>query len=578
MNRRQTDSQPKWCRIVSGSPRKAVLIVVGVGLLFGIMFWGALNTALEYTNRMEFCLSCHEMHIPYEEYKKTIHYSNRTGTTVTCADCHVPSSKTPGDYGRKVWRKIEAARDIWGHLTGSIDTREKYEAHRLTMAEREWKRMKAADSQECRNCHKFETMQKDKQKKRSVAKHEEAIEEKMTCIDCHKGIAHKPVHLPKGAATEEPKAAEAASAAPPADAAKPADTAAAPATGTPAAPATAAVAAAPAAAGAPAAVPAGSVSAGGIDWTKVPTKVIPMFYPGQAALEWVWNKADHSSANQLLEKGRACFYCHEEDAKDIGEKIAGGKPAGNARVVLDASVPPNKRGSIPVTVYAAHDDAKLYLRFEWAANTKPSGEKMDPKNEIKLAVMFDDNKVEGAKSNGCWSTCHMDMRTMPDAADAAKGHDKAKALGWTDGVTKYLKESRTGLELKDKPRGAWDKFKSDDEIKAALAAGKFMDLMQFRSGKGEKPVDGYVLDARYMSGGKGLVKAEGRKEGNKWVVTMERNLAGGGKGDHKLVKGKQYNIGIAIHEDFTNARFHHVSLGYTLGLDDSKAFFNAVKQ
>ena len=558
--------QPKWCRYVSGSPRKAVLIVTAVGLLFGILFWGALNTALEYTNRMEFCLSCHEMTIPYEEYKKTIHYSNRTGTTVTCADCHVPSSKTPGDYGRKVWRKIEAARDILGHMTGVIDTKEKFDAHRLTMAEREWARMKGADSQECRNCHKFETMQKDKQKKRSVAKHEEAIEEKMTCIDCHKGIAHKPVHLPKGAVTETPEAAPAPS---------PVATASAPEAAAPGA-----VPPAPAAeiAAAKPAEPVAAVVAGGIDWTKVPTKIVPVFYPGQAALEWVWNKPDHSSANQLLEKGRACVYCHDEDAKDIGDKIAAGKPAGNAKAILDPSVPPGKRGSIPVTVYTAHDGDKLHMRFEWPANTKSSGQKMDPKNEIKVAVMFDDNKVEGAKSNGCWSTCHMDLRTMPDAVDTAKDHEKSKALGWGDGVTKYLKESRGELEKVNKPRGAWDKFKSDDEIKAALAAGKFMDLMQFRSGKGEKPVDGYVLDSRYMSGGKGLVKAEGRKEGNKWVVIMERTLSGGGKGDHKLVKGKQYNIGFAIHEDHTNARFHHVSLGYTLGLDDEKAFFNAVKR
>jgi cytochrome c-type protein NapC len=302
-----------------------------------------------------------------------------------------------------------------------------------------------------------------------------------------------------------------------------------------------------------------------------------MFYPGQAALEWVWNKPDHSSANQLLEKGRACVYCHDEDAKDIGDKIAAGKPAGNAKVILDPAVPAGKRGHIPVTVYTAHDGNKLHMRFEWPAATKSSGQKMDPKNEIKLAVMFDDNKVEGAKSNGCWSTCHMDLRTMPDAADAAKDHEKAKAMGWGDGVTKYLKESRSGLEMSGKPRGGWDKLKSDDDIKGALAAGKFMDLIQFRSGKDEKPVDGYVLDARYMSGGKGLIKAEGRKEGNKWVVTMERSLAGGGKGDHKLAKGRQYNIGIAIHEDFTNARFHHVSLGYTLGLEDEKSFFNAVK-
>lgn len=580
--------QPKWCRLVAGSPKKAVFWVSLIGLVFGILFWGALNTALEYTNRQEFCLGCHEMTIPYEEYKKTVHYSNRTGTTVTCADCHVPSSKTPGDYGRKVWRKIEAARDIVGHITGVIDTKEKFEAHRLTMAQREWDRMKKADSQECRNCHKFETMRKDKQKKRSVRKHEEAIEDKLTCIECHKGIAHKPVHIAQagGSAADDKDADDADKAAP---AAEPAAPDASPATPAPAAPAgMSGMSGMPGMAGSliktaganpvdPAA-PATPASPGAIDWTKVPTKTVPVFYPGQAALEWVWNKPDHSSANQLLEKGRTCTYCHDEDANEIGTKIAAGKPVGNAKAVLDAAVPQGVRGSVPVTIYAAHDSKKMYLRFEWEAKKSNGGPKGDPKNEVKLAVMFDDNKVEGSKSNGCWSTCHMDLRTMPDTPEGAKDHEKAKALGWSDGVTKYIKESRADLEMKSKPRGGWDKFKSDEEISAALKAGKFMDLIQFRSGKGEKPVDGYVLDARYMNGGKSLTKAEGRREGNKWVVIFERNLAAVGKGDHTFAKGKQYNFGFAIHEGFTNARFHNVSLGYTLALDDDQAFINVVKQ
>jgi cytochrome c-type protein NapC len=54
--------------------------------------------------------------------------------------------------------------------------------------------MKAADSAECRNCHRFDKMDLSKQKKRARVKHEEAIEDHITCIDCHKGVAHKPVH------------------------------------------------------------------------------------------------------------------------------------------------------------------------------------------------------------------------------------------------------------------------------------------------------------------------------------------------------------------------------------------------
>jgi hypothetical protein len=81
-----------------------------------------------------------------------------------------------------------------------------------------------------------------------------------------------------------------------------------------------------------------------------------------------------------------------------------------------------------------------------------------------------------------------------------------------------------------------------------------------------------------MDGGKSLVKAEGGKQGDKWVVTFERTLAAGAAGDHTIAEGKLYNVGFAIHEGHSNARYHHVSLGYTLGLDNAKADINVVKQ
>ncbi len=171
-----------------------MLRMIVLGIVGGIAIWGGLNTGMEWTNRSEFCTSCHEMTIPYEELKKTVHYKNRSGTTVQCADCHVASSKTPTDYMFKSFQKLMAARDVVGHILGTIDTPEKYEAYRLTMAKRVWERMEARDSKECRNCHDFKTMDPEKQKDRSVVKHEGAMEDGKTCIECHKGIAHKAVH------------------------------------------------------------------------------------------------------------------------------------------------------------------------------------------------------------------------------------------------------------------------------------------------------------------------------------------------------------------------------------------------
>ena len=181
----------QWLR---NPPRHSMAFVLLVGAAFGVAFWGLLNTGMEWTNRTEFCTSCHEMTYLAEELKKTVHYKNRSGTSVSCADCHVASSKHPLDYARKATMKVLAARDVIGHLRGTIDTPEKFEAHRLTMAKRVWARMQESDSAECRNCHDFKTMDTDKQKDRSVVKHEGAIEDGKTCIECHKGIAHKPIH------------------------------------------------------------------------------------------------------------------------------------------------------------------------------------------------------------------------------------------------------------------------------------------------------------------------------------------------------------------------------------------------
>ncbi len=170
--------------------------LLSIGMLLGVLFWGGFNTAMEATNTETFCISCHEMKDNvYMEYQETIHYNNRTGVRATCPDCHVPK-----DWTHKMIRKVQASREVWGKLTGTIDTREKFEAKRLKLARSEWARMKASDSRECRNCHSFESMNKEAQKQRARKQHEMAIEDNLTCIDCHKGIAH---HKPEGMTEED---------------------------------------------------------------------------------------------------------------------------------------------------------------------------------------------------------------------------------------------------------------------------------------------------------------------------------------------------------------------------------------
>ena len=180
-----------WVRLKTPSAKYSLATLLVGGFVAGVVFWGGFNTALEATNTEQFCISCHEMRDNvYQEYKKTIHYSNRTGVRATCPDCHVPR-----DWSHKMVRKIQASAELWGKIVGTIDTPEKFAANRLRLAEHEWARMKSVDSRECRNCHSFESMDTEKQKLRGAKMHKIAQDDKQTCIDCHKGIAHT---KPKG--------------------------------------------------------------------------------------------------------------------------------------------------------------------------------------------------------------------------------------------------------------------------------------------------------------------------------------------------------------------------------------------
>lgn len=262
------------------------------------------------------------------------------------------------------------------------------------------------------------------------------------------------------------------------------------------------------------------------DWSKVPAKKVTVFYPGASPIEWITTGTEHGGA-RALKKGESCASCHDTETADMGKKMASGQK-------LEPTPIKGKAGAIPVNVQAAHDGANLYVRFSW--KQPPGGaEKMDKDNAVKLAIMLEDNKIDRAAQSGCWETCHNDARTMPDVKDDKK--------------TKYVKDGN-------------------------LAAGKYYDLLQWTS-KGGKS-DGYVADKRVMTGGKALLDAKGEQKSGEWAVTFTRKLTGG-EGDIALAPGKTYNFGFAIHDDYTHGRFHHVSLGYTLGID-TKADITAAKQ
>ncbi|SHJ74410.1 Tetraheme cytochrome c subunit of nitrate or TMAO reductase [Shimia gijangensis] len=596
MTQTNETKKPLWRRyVLLGMPIGGVL----VAFVAGIIFWGGFNTAMEATNTKDFCISCHEMEdYVYKEYQGTIHDVNRSGVGAVCSDCHVPK-----DWTHKIIRKIKASKEVWGKITGKINTPEKFDEHRLQLAMNEWQRMKKTDSVECRNCHHFDSMMPEFQKPRARRQHMNAMEAGQTCIDCHKGIAHKDLRdradeeylealeapNPKFArevpqayidslAYIEAKEAEEAAAAKSEEKAKQEAVQAQIASAVEAA---VAEEQAKAAGEAPAAAAGGNVAAN-VDWSAVSGADLTLFYPGQASFEWVQNGKTHGGARPLTKGGDACTTCHAAELDTIGTKIV--KGGGGKADELEPTPIPGKRGLIGATVQAAHDGENLYVRMQWPdAPHAPApfvdGGKMDPENQIKVAMMITGTGIEMGEQVGCWATCHADNTYMPfdPGADAiAANADVAGQLKATGTITKYLTESRTKVEVKGrrgKAQGGWDQLKSADEIEQYLADGTFMDLMRvYADGSGE---NGYLLENRMTN--EGEFASEASLSGGMWTVVFSRPLAGA-PGDVPLEAGKTYTVGFAIHDDFADARFHHVTLNTTMALDSADAQINVTGQ
>lgn len=238
------------------------------------------------------------------------------------------------------------------------------------------------------------------------------------------------------------------------------------------------------------------------DWSKAAKRKIYVFHPGVSPIEWIVQKGGHGGANGFRNKGETCAGCHE----DAGELNFDMEKLSTSPLE-PVGAPATK--IYPVEVQAAYDDKQLYLRLSFKA---PTGgvNKADADNAVKVTVLMPDDKVKYGTQAGCWATCHDNLRTMP-------GADEKK--------TKYV------------PEGSYS-------------------LMQWAS-KDNKVSDGSVSTERVMSGGNAGVTADAKVTDGNYVVTFARSNPG---------EGKTVTFGFAIHSDHASGRFHHVSLGYTLGI------------
>ena len=295
-----------------------------------------------------------------------------------------------------------------------------------------------------------------------------------------------------------------------------------------------------------------------VDWNAVDAQNIILFSPGQASFEWVMTQTDHSGAGRFRE-GRNCMHCHDGEQKDIGNLIVAAEGRG-AKLEPKPMGAQGKPGTIDLEVKTAHDGERLYMRLQWQEVTY-GGDKIDPDNAARMTVMLDDGTVREASRAGCWGACHDDAIGM---ASAQEGVD----------LTKYLFASRSAVARS----GGGENYKPDAELQDLLSKGMYLEYWQARLNHGQpaKAVEGYILEKRHEQDAT-QVSAEAAFENGSWTVVLSRPLKA--DGHHKdIVPGKQYNLGFAVHNHHTDHRFHHVSLEYTLALDQGDASLIAKKQ
>ncbi|PSV95441.1 pentaheme c-type cytochrome TorC [Photobacterium angustum] len=176
-----------WQMLTKPSSKYSILALVFVGIVITLVGIFAVHKGFEHASTNEFCIGCHTMQQNFDEYKESVHFKNASGVRADCVDCHQPK-----DLVGMVQTKLMASKDVYNQfITKKIDTPEKFEEHRLELAQMVWDRMKKQNSSTCKSCHNYSAMDHAKQSPEAAAAMTDAAAKDMNCIECHKGIAHE---------------------------------------------------------------------------------------------------------------------------------------------------------------------------------------------------------------------------------------------------------------------------------------------------------------------------------------------------------------------------------------------------
>ena len=115
---------------------------------------------------------------------------------------------------------------------------------------------------------------------------------------------------------------------------------------------------------------AGAASAAdpaGINWGKIPTKTLSLFYPARSTYRWP-RRPEHRGA-RVVRGGGACLPCHKDAEEKFGNKLVKANK-------LEPTPVDGKNGVVKLNVQVAYDNENAYFRAQWivagsAARTGP---------------------------------------------------------------------------------------------------------------------------------------------------------------------------------------------------------------
>ncbi len=302
-----------------------------------------------------------------------------------------------------------------------------------------------------------------------------------------------------------------------------------------------------------------------IDWKKIGTQKIILFYPGVASWDFLTNLKHHKLGARNVRKGkRTCADCHfDEELLEFDLKVpditSGKLTKKRSRDPFEPEPIKGKPPYLNLNIQAAYDNEYLYLKIDWPSNGASWNDASLADKGVPDRISIQMGKDYAPfKSYGCFVSCHDDVTSMPGAPpkDKIKAHPDYSPLE-RDDVRLYAYYTR---------KEGWAIRKDEQELKKLFGEGAGIDLwkMEFKGPKAI--VEDWSIFSDRIKDKQEDVKGNGQWNRKGYSVTFKRKLQTGDPDDVQLNERDVVTIGIAVHDDKVKQRKHYVSFPLKLGI------------